>query len=176
MMTHGSADGGAGAIDGAQIAVLPFDGQDLAMIIVLPDEPSGLAAIERKLTAEVVAQWIAGDFPHATLDVKLPRFSVASSLDLRGVLGTLGVTSVFDATTADLSGITGGPDLYVDSAVHKATISVSETGAEAAAATGIGAVPTSVPAPFVADHPFAFLIVDRVTGAVLFMGRVTDPR
>ena len=91
------------------------------------------------------------------------------------MLADMGMPSVFDPAAADLSGIDGARDLFVQTAVHKAFVKVNEEGTEAAAATGISVGYTSVPTPFTADHPFLFLIRDNVTGNILFLGRVSDP-
>ena len=96
-------------------------------------------------------------------------------LDLSQVLQSMGMVDLF-TPEADLSGI--GSALMVDSVIHKAFVEVDEEGTTAAAATAISFGVTSIPSPgvpFVADHPFHFLIRDNVSGAVLFMGRVSDP-
>jgi serpin B len=70
--------------------------------------------------------------------------------------------------------MTGTKDLFISRVLHKAYLEVNEQGTEAAAATAV-AIEKSAPRPFVADHPFLVLIRDRVTGTVLFLGRVMDP-
>jgi serpin B len=164
------------SIPGGRLGILPFRGQDLSMIILLPDAPGGLPALEAQLAGAALAQWIGAA---ATLgedvEVVLPKFGVTSSFDLGGVLQALGIVSAFDPTTADLSGMDGQRDLFIQTAIHKAVVTVDEEGAEAAAATGIGVGTSSAPMPFSVDHPFLFLIYDNVTGSVLFLGRVTDP-
>jgi serpin B len=164
------------SIPGGRLGLLPFHGKDLSMVVVLPELPGGLPAIEAQLTGDAIAQWIAS--AHATpqrFDVSLPRFGITSKFDLPEVLQKLGVISAFDSNVADLSGIDGTRELYVQRVVHKATITVDENGAEAAAATGVGVGPASEPLPFVADRPFVFMIYDHVTGSILFLGRIEDP-
>jgi serpin B len=90
----------------------------------------------------------------------------------------MGMSDAFDAGKADFSGMDGTRNLFISAAVHKAFVEVNEQGTEAAAATGIAMGLTSLPAPpieFRADHPFLFLIRERQTGSLLFLGRVTDP-
>jgi serpin B len=97
--------------------------------------------------------------------------------ELSSVLSDMGMASAFDPQLADFSGMTGKKDLFISFVVHEAYVDVNEEGTEAAAATATGLLTASAaPRPvFVADHPFLFFIRDRVTGAILFMGRVTNP-
>jgi serpin B len=84
----------------------------------------------------------------------------------------------FQPGNADLSGMSGGKDLYISDVVHKAFVSVDEKGTEAAAATGVVVGTTSMPIEVfdvTLDHPFIFLIRDIQTGAILFVGKVMNP-
>jgi serpin B len=164
-------------VPGGRLGVFPFAGKDIAMMVLLPDEASGLPALEAQLSGVAVAEWIAA-LPESggeKTTVRLPKFGFTSSFDLVSALRALGITTAFDPVTADLSGMNGQRDLFLQSAVHKAIIAVDEDGAEAAAATGVGAGTTSVPETFEVDHPFVFFIYDNVTGSILFLGRVADP-
>jgi serpin B len=164
-------------IPGGRLGVMPFRGKDLSMLVLLPDEPSGLPAIEQQLSAASLAEWIGrarADGRRAA--VALPRFRLEAALDLKEVLEALGVVTAFDPSRADFSAMNGRRDLHLQKTVHKAVIAVDEEGAEAAAATGAGAGVVSVPQSFEVDRPFVLMIYDHVTGAVLFMGRVMDPR
>ena len=165
-----------GQVPGGRIGVLPFDGKDIAMMVLLPEAADGLPALEAQLSGEAVAGWIAGvhDGDEET-SVSLPKFGFTSQFDLSGTLIDMGLATAFDPAAADLSAMDGARDLYLQSAVHQAVIAVDEDGAEAAAATGVGAGTTSVPEPFDVDHPFVFFIYDQVTGSILFLGRVADP-
>jgi serpin B len=94
------------------------------------------------------------------------------------MLNTMGITDVIDPNTADFSGITGNHDLSISTAIHQAYVKVDEKGTEAAAATGAVFQTTSVllsKHTFRADHPFVFMIYDKQTDLVLFLGQVTDP-
>ena len=94
------------------------------------------------------------------------------------MLKGLGIGELF-STDADLSGISDEKGLHIDAVIHKTFIDVDEKGTEAAAATAImaaGAGMPPKPLQFNADHPFLYVIRDTRSGAVLFVGRVTDPR
>jgi len=162
---------------GGRLGVMPFRGKDLSMIVLLPERADGLAALEAQLTGDAVAEWIGrAQSPHVDeVEIALPKFGVTSGVELPKVLEALGMVSAFDPNTADLSGIDGTRNLYIQKVVHKATVTVDENGAEAAAATGVGVGTTSLPPSFVADHPFVFAIYDHVTGSILFLGRLQDP-
>jgi len=164
------------AITGGVLGILPFRGKDLSLVIALPDQAGGLPAVEAQLTADAIADWMSRALPAEFRPVELPKFSLSSAPDLGPILQHLGITSAFDPTTADFSNIDGTRNLYVQTVAHQAVIDVTEDGAEAAAATGVGAGVGSAPTPLVADHPFVFFLYDHVTGEVLFLGRVTDPR
>ncbi len=169
------------SLEGGRLGVLPFRGRDLSMMVLVPDQPRGLPTLEAALTAESLAAAIAAadaqlaDGERDTL-VMLPKFAFEAELALPEALQALGIVSAFDPDRADLSGIDGTRQLSVQKAVHKAVILVDEAGAEAAAATAIGVGPTSAPPELVVDRPFVFFIYDHVTGSILFLGRVNDPR
>lgn len=167
----------AASIPGGRLILLPFAGKDLSMALLVPFQPDGLPAIETALTGDAIAQWIgAAKADTERVDVSLPKFAITTQVAaLPAVLAELGIRSAFDPATADLSGIDGLRDLFVGQVVHQAVIRVDELGATAAAATGVGAEPASVPAPIIIDRPFVFMIYDHVTGSVLFMGRLADP-
>jgi serpin B len=112
----------------------------------------------------------------------MPKFRYESSFSLKEALAAMGMTDAFYAERADLSGMDGkrDRDLFVSAVVHKALVRVDEEGTEAAAATAVvirmGGAPGGEPLVMVVDRPFIFLIRDVKTGAILFIGRVVDPR
>lgn len=164
-------------LPGGNLAVLPFSGDDLSFVILLPDAADGLPALEAALTADGLAQSIAAATQHIEsqeIQIDLPKFSLNQQTKLIDALAALGVHTMFQQGIADLSGIDGSHNLYVSSMVHQATVSVDENGAKAAAATGGGVSDLSL-AQFSANRPFLFAIYDHVTGSVLFLGRVVDP-
>jgi serpin B len=161
----------------ASVGALPFSGEDLSFVVVLP--ASTLPVLEGGLTADALAAWLAAPEPTwPAANVTMPKFQVDSTVDLTTVLSALGVTDAFTPGVADFSGIDGGSDLWVDKMRHEATVIVDEAGATADAVSAGGVDnEESVPIPpvFDADSPFLFVILDNVTGAVLFMGRLEDP-
>jgi serpin B len=159
---------------GYQAAAIPYDGQELSMVIILPDRGT-LASFEKALDAAKLAE-ILGRLQSTAVHLSLPRFKIDYKLELVQVLKALGMVDAF-SMKADFSGINGKRDLYVSGAFHKAFIEVDETGTEAAAATAaVVTLKGSVAGETLkADRPFIFLIRDDETGAVLFIGRVVDP-
>jgi serpin B len=157
-----------------QAVELPYVGRQLGMLIVLPDElPAFEAAFDgasfEKITEALEAERVA---------MSLPRFGIESKLDLKTVLGAMGMPLAFDPVRADFSGITPVDDLYISGVIHQANIDVDEEGTEAAAATGVVMGTTSAPPPPIpmsVDRPFLFALRDLETGAILFLGRVVEP-
>ena len=159
-----------------QLLELPYIGNDVSMCILLPRKVDGLAALEGKLSAKQLNQWIGQARP-MTVRVTLPKFKMTSEFRLRSVLEKLGMKLAFKPGAADFSGMDGTRNLSVYDVVHKAFVDVNEEGTEAAAATGVIVKTTSaviLPA-FRADRPFLFLIRDKTTGSLLFFGRYTEP-
>jgi serpin B len=160
-----------------QAVELPYHG-DYAMLVLLPAKRGGLAELEKNLTPVAIAAWVSG-MKSQEVEVSLPRFKMECAYDLKPPLQKLGMPDAFDEA-ADFSGIASLERLKIDAIVHKTYIDVDEQGTEAAAITGVtvGAMAVRVPqqvAVFRADHPFVYLIRNRTTGTILFMGRVTLP-
>ena len=163
-------------IDGIQVLELPYRGNELSMVVLLPEQPDGLAALEAKLGPLTLDAW-SGPLTPKELAVSLPRFKMTVAATLNEPLKALGMKSAF-SDDADFSGMTGGKGTAISDVLHKAFVEVNEEGTEAAAATAVVMRTTSVeppPEPFKADHPFVFFIRDKSTGAILFIGRVVDP-
>jgi serpin B len=163
-----------GSGDGWRSIELPYVGDRLAMLFIVPGD---LAAFEAELTTEAYDAVVAS-LAEGTVALSLPRFSARTQVDLVPALRSLGIEDLFVPFVADLSGIsTADPGLHVSAAVHQAFVKVAEKGTEAAAATAIGDSGTEGPPPaFAVDRPFLWFIRDRETGAILFLGRVSDPR
>jgi len=155
---------------------LPYNGNELSMVVLVPDEGT-FDSFDASLTSEVFDGIVASLAPRS-IALGLPKFEFTYAASLVDPLIRLGMTDAFDADRADFSGITGAPDLFVSDVLHKAFVSVDEAGTEAAAATAVLFRATGIPAEPLAvtvDRPFLFVIRDRPTGSVLFVGRVVSP-
>jgi serine protease inhibitor len=157
-----------------QILEMQYDGGELSMIILLPKNDD-LKSIEKSLTLEKLNDW-KSRLRERRVNVFMPKFSFDTKYLLNENLKEMGMPSAF-SKSADFSGIDGTKNLFINIVVHQAFVDVNEEGTEAAAATGTGMVVTSVPQikTFRADHPFIFMIQERETGDILFLGRVSDP-
>jgi serpin B len=156
---------------GWQAVDLPYIG-DASMTVIVPDAGQ-FQSFERSLDPTLLAH-IVGSMSESDVTLALPKLQLKDKIDLVPELKALGMTDAFE--NADFSGITGKPDLLISQVVHQATVTVDETGTEAAAATGIAFAQSAArPVNLSVDRPYLFLIRDHVTGSVLFVGRVTDP-
>lgn len=171
---------------GFQMLELPYQGRDLAMVLMLPTDPDGLAALEAKLSAKRVASWLDRLEKRKT-SVRMPRFQGETAYNLNDALKALGMVRAFNPSTgrdgADFTGMSATSDpreqLFIQAVLHKAFVAVDEEGTEAAAATMVamgrkGGLPKRVPfVPyFNAERPFLYLIRDLRSGTILFLGRV----
>lgn len=164
-----------GADDGVSMVELPYQGDELAMVVVLPKEGEKLAEFEKKLTPKLVTKWFGGLRDRNELPVAIPKFKIETRYELPDHLKTLGMTEAFDPDKADFTGMASERPGYISEVTHKAFVDVNEEGTEAAAATAVGITLTSAPRPFRADRPFLFFIRDAKHGTILFMGRVEKP-
>jgi serpin B len=174
---------------GYRAARLPYKPPSLGMIIVLPDTTDGLDYIEgldavlNVFDAAELAR-LRAEFqrePLKKLTLELPRFRVRSEASLKPALQRAGMARAFDWTRADFSGMTERPPsefpVALSDVVHCVLIEVSEEGTEAKGATlNMALASAAPPPPFRVDRPFLFFIVDDATDAVLFQGRIVDPR
>jgi serpin B len=163
-----------------QILEIPYKGNDLSMVILLPDEIGGLAALEQSLTVSNMQQWVQQLASVPKVIVTVPKFKLTQQFELGTTLGAMGMPVAFSGN-ANFSGMTGKRDFSISDVIHKAYVDVNEEGTEAAAATAVTMralairVPEHAPPVFRADHPFVFLIRDNRSESIPFMGRVTDP-
>jgi serpin B len=168
---------------------LPYAGAELAMLVVVPQDPIGfIDALDPDVLDEVVAglqtEFEVEGYPFYGLDLRMPRFSTRTGVALKQRLIDLGIRDAFSPEAADLTGIVDPTSsqeagLFVSTAVHEAWVSVDEEGTEAAAATLFGADtgggPPVDPPQVHVDRPFLWFIRDRQTEAILFAGFVSDP-
>lgn len=167
--------------DGYQAVELLYEGDELAMLILLP-EAERFIEFEASLDADRFSA-IVGDLAFGDpILLSMPRFEFETpSLSLTDTLSSMGMPAAFDQNSADFSGMadtSSNPGLFISDVVHKAYIRVDEVGTEAAAATGVDMAETSLPQYITinVNRPFVFVIYDMQNGAILFMGRVLDPR
>jgi len=162
-----------------QILEIPYAGDAVSMLVLLPRAVDGLSRLESDLTRDNLSAW-RQSLNRREVRLLLPRFKMTARFRLDAALKALGMTDAFDEARADFSGMDGGAGrLFIGAVLHKAYVDVNGQGTEAAAATGVvvGLTAMAEPPPeFRADHPFVFMILERETGTILFLGRVTDPR
>ncbi len=163
---------------------LPYQGGTASMVIVIPTAADGLATVERGLNGDAIRGWVAGLKP-TEASLELPRFKAEAGESLNGPLVAMGMADAFDKGRADFSGMVDPAASrlrpYIGDVFHKAVVAVDEQGTEAAAATAVGmgmALTAQIrrPVRLVADHPFLYLVRDRQTGTIWFIGRCVDPR
>ncbi|XP_054576949.1 leukocyte elastase inhibitor-like [Eptesicus fuscus] len=164
-----------------RVLELPYQGRELSMVILLPDdiedEATGLKKIEEQLTLEKLHEWTKPENLSSTeVNVYLPRFKLEESYNLNSHLASLGIEDLF-TTRADLSGMSRARDLFVSKIIHQSFLEVNEEGTEASATTfAIGMGCSLMPVEnFVADHPFIFFIRHNPSTNILFLGRLSSP-
>lgn len=159
----------------SQILEIPYEGEELSMIIILPK--NNIAELENNLSIENLNTWM-NNLTQKEVRIYLPKFKFDTKYSLKDKLASMGMPAAFNPAEADLSGMDGKRDLYISSVIHQAFVEVDEEGTEAAAATAVVVTMGSVISPheiFRADHPFIFLIKEENTNNILFMGRVMNP-
>jgi serine protease inhibitor len=171
--------------DGFLVAELPYKGDRLSMVVIVPQDPKGLAALEGKLSGDNLSRWL-GKLDKRKVHMAMPKFKMETTYSLEDALKNLGMKQAFDQGAADFSGLTtsrsGQDRLHISKVIHKTFVEVNEEGTEAAAATAVivdkndSKILEHEPIPFRADHPFLFVIRHNETGSILFMGRLHDPR
>ncbi|XP_066124619.1 leukocyte elastase inhibitor isoform X2 [Saccopteryx bilineata] len=164
-----------------RVLELPYQGKELSMVILLPDdiedEATGLKQIEAQLTLEKLHEWTNPEnLDLIDVNVHLPKFKLEKSYNLNSYLARLGIEDLF-TSKADLSGMSGSRDLSISKIVHKSFVEVNEEGTEAAAATaGIAVFCMLMPEEnFMVDHPFIFFIRHNPSNNILFLGRLSSP-
>lgn len=161
-----------------QILEMPYVGGDISMLVLLPK--NNILDIEKILTTENINSWKKG-MVEQKVELSLPKFKFEAEYQMGKDLSEMGMPTAFNESKADFSGMTTADSLYISQVIHKSFIEVAEYGTEAAAATTIIASTTSMPQPeqvkyFRADHPFVFIIQQKGTGNILFMGRLSNPK
>ncbi len=171
---HQQLNAGYAAGDGWQAVDLAYAGEQVAMLLVVPDE--GLYP-EVGASAATLFGEVRSALTPTEVDLALPRFEFRTQASLPRALRSLGMVDAFDGGAADFSGISGEGGLFISDVIHEVFVSVNEAGTEAAAATAVVVTRGLPPIPVEVgmDRPFLFWLYDRPTGSVLFVGRVLDP-
>jgi serpin B len=172
-MMHAGLEVGYASGDGWQAVELPYADSPLAMLVFLPEE-GFLDLFEATFLVTDATPYLEVQ----RVVLQMPRFSIASSFSLADQLAASGMPSAFDPGVADFSGMTTETPLFIGAVEHQATITCTETGTEAAAATAVEAVAGAMPGEPVEltlDRPFVFALRDRESGTIVFLGRVGDP-
>lgn len=176
MMSHESAiEVRAYSGDGLFVAELPYGGDAYRMTILLPDAAGEIGSLVDRLTESNWDAWL-GELNSRELAITLPRFTLEFELALNDALKALGMEVAFSAGGADFTRMYPGGGVWIDTVLHKTFVEVNEEGTEAAAVTSVSMRETAAgPESFRVDRPFLFLIRERFSGTILFMGKVMDP-
>ncbi|XP_059266072.1 serpin B8-like isoform X1 [Mustela nigripes] len=161
-----------------QVLELPYAGQELSLVVLLPDDDTELAVVEKALTYEKFRDWTNPEkMTKDKVQVFLPRLKLEESYDLESFLRSLGMTDAFEEAKADFSGMSAKKNVPVSKVAHKCFVEVNEEGTEAAGATAVVRNARSIrhEPRFCADHPFLFFITHRSTSSILFCGRFCSP-
>jgi serpin B len=165
--------------DDFQLLEVPYEANQLSLVVLLPKKVDGLRDLEKNITVENLEKWHA-QAKNYQVNITLPKFKTTAEFELSDTLTKMGMPLAF-SDKGDFSGITKDEKVWISQVVHKAFIDLDEKGTEAAAATAVvmmrasAAIQQKPKANFKADHPFVYLIRDQATGSILFMGRLTDP-
>ena len=162
--------------DNLQILEMPYEGDKLSMMILLPKDDN-LSSLENSLSLEKINDW-RSKLREQRVDVFMPKFTFDTKYFMNETLAKMGMPTAF-TYDADLSGMDGTQNLYIQKVIHQAFVDVNEEGTEAAAGSGVSiglksAMPQQI--VFRADHPFIFAIQDKDNGNILFLGRVSNPK
>ncbi|KAL1253676.1 hypothetical protein QQF64_015905 [Cirrhinus molitorella] len=167
-----------------QVLELPYKQKELSMLILLPNESEDgsdpLLKLESELTLDKLLDWTERDKMATSMEIRvhLPKFKLEVQSSLSAILQEMGMSSVFQETKADLTGMSSQNGLSISAVIHKAFVEVNEEGTEAAAATAflLGNCPHRKEfQSFIADHPFMFFIRHNLTNSILFFGRFRGP-
>ncbi|XP_053716074.1 uncharacterized protein LOC128755980 [Synchiropus splendidus] len=163
-----------------QLLEMLYEGEELSMIILLPDDveddTTGLEKLEKDLTYDKLMDWMKLMTKYE-VQVQLPQFKLEQTYQMNDILTSMGMVDAFDVSKSNFCRMSTATNLVVSEVVHKAFVEVNEEGTEAAAATGVVVSERSIVIPrvFNADHPFLFFIIHKASMSVLFAGRYCNP-
>jgi serpin B len=165
--------------DGVSVLELPYGSGNVSLFIILPENSeASLEKLQENLSSDLLNSYF-NDLTETRVNVIIPKFSFTWGVEsLKDILVNLGLGEAF-STSADFTGVSTKGGVYISDLVHKAYVEVDEKGTTAAAATGAVGMTTSMqikpPPTFLADHPFLFLIMEKTSGVVIFLGRLSNP-
>ena len=160
-----------------RVADLAYGGRAFSMTIVMPRDAGTLDSIVAHLTSDQWSAWVA-QLDSTSVEVSLPRFTLTNDLLLKSTLTALGMGIAFECVPPDMADFTRlhvPQEVCITRVQHKTYVDVNEEGTEAAAVTSVGMGITSVTEPMVVDRPFLFAIRERLSGTILFMGKIANP-
>jgi serine protease inhibitor len=165
------------ANDSLQMVEMPYGQQNFSMVVILPGNGHTVSSLANNLTPAAWNSWLS-DTVRRNVEISIPRFKFEYEKFLNADMQALGMNLAF-FPGADFSNITTENDIYISFIKHNSFVEVNEEGTEAAAVTTIGFGETSMPPepefiPFIADHPFLFVIRETTTNAILFMGKINS--
>jgi serpin B len=155
-------------------AELPFGNSAYSMLLLMPTT-GGIDAVIQRLDTAFVGSVVRSLEPQTLAFLGLPRFTLRASRQLNSDLTALGMSQAF-SDAAEFPRLVTNVRTKIGFVQHGVSIAVTERGARAGAATAVGIMPVSLPAIYEFDRPFVFMIRERFTGTVLFIGVVHDPR
>jgi serpin B len=153
---------------------LPYESSRWAMVLLVPAAGHDVSDLGASLTTDNLSRWLDG-LSQTPVEVRMPRFEVDTRLELTETLRALGMVDAF-TERADFSGMSAARPLFISKVVHRTVVEVDEHGSEGASAGGVVLKKGPRPRVITVDRPFMFLVRDRRTGNILFLGRVMDPR
>lgn len=178
-MMHRAGGFRVGRTQNATVAELPYGGDAFVMTILLPDEGIDINAYVAGLSE---SSWTSATAnlidAREHQDLYLPKFKLAWEDTLNNELKALGMRRAFQPYQAEFTRLSRskGNELYIDFVKQKAFVDVNEVGTEAAAVTVVGVREVSAPLPVRLDRPFVFAIRERLSGTVLFLGKIVEPK
>lgn len=179
-MMHQTADtAGYYQEPGVTVLELPYGNGAFAMTIAVPDRGASVEALVDALTPERWAAW-TGTLREQKVEVAMPRYRIEWADVLNTPLASLGMRRAFDSNLADFYGIADvrPARLFISEVKQKTFVDVNEEGTEAAAATSVAIGISSAPVVpvVIVDRPFVVAIRERLTGSILFLGKITSPQ
>lgn len=160
-----------------QMLELPYGRGNYSMLILLPNNGKSVNDVIEELDTESYNEWLL-NLQESNVEVSIPKFKFKYEKKLNDLLKSMGLSVAFDPDNADFSNISEALELYISKVKHKTFIEVNEKGTEAAAVTVVSINTTSADPTypkFIANKPFLFVIREKYTNSILFMGKVEDP-